>query len=323
MKIQRKVIAKLLSLTVLGFFATSAFADGTSTTPIAPATPTTPAPAAPAAPATPAPVATNPPIDFGDHKSSTLAAKAWDALNRNDMNAVLAYAKDCITRYATTAQQMQSQLTDYPTGSNADIFAKWALNDVGTVYYIRATGYLNNNMITEAQADFTTIVQSYKFAQCWDPAKNSFWKVGDAAADKLSALNGGYDFGDYSSSTLVAKAWKALQANDLKGVQAYVGETLKLYAATAKQMQSGLKDYPTGTNDSHSAIFQYWALNDVGTAVFVLGQAYQNSGDKTNAIINYKLVISDYLYAQCWDPQGWFWKPADAAQTAINNLGGQ
>jgi len=35
----------------------------------------------------------------------------------------------------------------------------------------------------------------------------------------------------------------------------------------------------------------------------------------------YNNLVKDYYYAQCWDPKGWFWKPAEAAQQALDELG--
>jgi hypothetical protein len=74
------------------------------------------------------------------------------------------------------------------------------------------------------------------------------------------------DFGDYSSSTLVQKAWGSLADKDLTSVEAYVKKTDEFYAAKAKDMQASLQTYATGSNDQ---IFKYWALNDVGTAWFI------------------------------------------------------
>jgi len=35
----------------------------------------------------------------------------------------------------------------------------------------------------------------------------------------------------------------------------------------------------------------------------------------------YDKLINDFFYAQCWDPSGWFWKPAEAAQEAVDAIG--
>ena len=75
--------------------------------------------------------------------------------------------------------------------------------------------------------------------------------------------------------------------------------------------KKALKTIPGGNKDN---IFQYWALNDVGTALFILGEAYRNAGQYEEAAQAYKKLINEYFYAQCWDPKGWFWKPAEAAE---------
>jgi tetratricopeptide (TPR) repeat protein len=256
--------------------------------------------------------------DFGDFRSTTLATKAWVALGKNDIEAVLAYTGKCIDLYGAKAKEMQASLKDYPTGSNDDIFKYWALNDVATSYYIQGEAYRQANMKEEAKEAFNKVVNDFTFGQCWD-TKGWFWKPAEAAKEKLAMLESGLsvDYGDYSSSTLVQKAWAALSGNDLNAVIAYVKKTTDMYSIKAKEMQAELKDYAVGTNDE---IFKYWALNDVGTALFILGEGYRQAGKKEEAAEAYKKLIDEYSYAQCWDPQGWFWKPAEAAQKKLGEM---
>ncbi|MBI3601280.1 MAG: tetratricopeptide repeat protein [Candidatus Omnitrophica bacterium] len=256
--------------------------------------------------------------NFGDYRSTTLATKAWGALDKNDIEAVLAYTNKCIELYAEQARKMQADLKDYPTGKNDDIFKYWALNDVATSYYIQGEAYRKANMKDESKEAFSKLVKDYSFGQTWDP-KGWFWKPAEAAKEKLAMAEAGVnlDFGDYTSSQLVQKAWAALAANDLNAVVTYVNKTVDLYAAKAKEMQSSLKEYPW---ESKEKTFSYWALNDVGTALFILGEAYRGAGKKEDAVQAYKKVIDDYFYAQCWDPQGWFWKPAEAAQQKLGDM---
>jgi len=258
------------------------------------------------------------PINFGDYRSTTLATKAWQALAQNDIESVLAYTNKCISLYAAQAKKMQAGLKDYPTGSNDDIFKYWALNDVATSYYIQGEAYRNAKMKDEAKEAYSKVVSDYSFGQAWD-TKGWFWKLGAAAKEKLDMIAAGvnWDFGDNSSSQLVQKAWAALAANDLKAVEAYANKTVELYAAKASEMQASLKEYPW---ESKEKTMSYWALNDVGTALFILGEAYQNAGKKEDAGKAYKRVIKEFFYAQCWDPNGWFWKPSEAAQQKLGEL---
>jgi len=258
------------------------------------------------------------PINFGDYRSSTLTTKAWGALAQNDIESVLAYTNKCISLYAAQASKMQTGLKDYATGSNDEIFKYWALNDVATSYYIQGEAYRAANMKDEAKEAYNKLIKDYTFGQAWDP-KGWFWKPAAAAQEKLDMIAAGvsYDFGDYSSSQLVQKAWSALAANDLKAVEVYVNKTLELYASKAKDMQASLKEYPW---ESKEKTFSYWALNDVGTALFIEGEAYQNAGRKDDATKAYKRVINEFFYSQCWDPGGWFWKPSEAAQQKLGEL---
>jgi len=257
-------------------------------------------------------------IDFGDYTSATLVNKAWDALKANDVKAVEAYTNKCVELYGAKAKDMQASLKDYATGSNNDIFKNWALNDVATIYYVEAEAYRAAGMKDKAKDAYNQIINTYSFGQAWD-TKGWFWKPAEGAKEKIQMMASGqnWDFGDYTSSTLVQKAWAALAANDVKGVEAYVNKAVDMYGGKAKDMQAALKEYPWESKDK---IFSNWALNDVGTALFILGEAYQNAGKKDQATSTYKRVINEFFYAQCWDPGGWFWKPAEAAQQKIGEL---
>lgn len=256
--------------------------------------------------------------DFGDYRSVTLATKAWDALSKGDIEAVLAYTNKCIALYGEQAKKMQASLTDYPTGTNQEIFSYWALNDVSTCLFIQGEAYRKAKMVDEAKEVFQKIIKEFSYGQCWD-TKGWFWKPADGAKEKLAAIESGsdLDFGDYTSETLTVKAWDALSKEDLDSVLAYTNKTIQLYETKAKDMQASLTEYPW---ESKEKIFSYWALNDVGTSFFIQGEAYKKAGKNKEAKDAYEKVINEFAFAQCWDPQGWFWKPADGAKQKLDEL---
>ncbi len=256
--------------------------------------------------------------DFGDMRSSSLTSKAWGALNENDLEAVLAYCNKSIELYSDKAKEMQIELKSYPTGTNSEIFAYWALNDIATCWFIKGEAFRRANKKDEAKAAFDELIQNYKFGQCWDP-KGWFWKPAEAAQEKLVIMDGGeaMDFSDNSSSALTAKAWQALNEKDLDAVQAYVKKVLELYEKQAKEMQASLKMYAW---ESKEKVFSYWALNDVGTSLYILGKAFEDAGKLPEAKEAYLRLLSEFKYAQCWDPGGWFWKPAEDAQQRLKKL---
>lgn len=256
--------------------------------------------------------------NFGDFRSETLTSKAWQALAEGDIEGVLAYTNKVLELYSEQAKGMQKSLNGYPEGANDQIFAYWALNDVATSLFIQGEAYRKANMIDEAKEVYQRIVDEFSYGQSWD-TKGWFWKPADAAKEKLEMIKTGsnVDFGDYTSSFMTTQAWKSLNGENAEEVLPYTNKVKELYAKKAKEMQESLTEYPWESQDK---IFSYWALNDVGTSLFIEGEAYKKLGKKKEAKKAYKTLVDQYYYAQCWDPNGWFWKPAEAAQQALEEL---
>ena len=256
--------------------------------------------------------------NFGDYRSVTLATKAWEALEKGDIEAVLAYTNKCIELYGEQAKKMQANLKGYVTGPDQEVFANWALNDVATSLFIQGEAYRKAKMIDEAKETYQKLIKDYTFGQCWD-TKGWFWKPAEAAKEKIAMIESGsdLDFGDSTSAQLTTKAWEALGKNDINAIMAYTNKCIQLYSDKAKEMQASLAEYPW---ESKEKIFSYWALNDVGTCYFIQGEAYKNAGKNKEAKVAYQKVASDYSFAQCWDPQGWFWKPAEGAQMKLDEI---
>jgi hypothetical protein len=126
------------------------------------------------------------------------------------------------------------------------------------------------------------------------------------------------DFGDRTSATLTSKAWKALGDGKPADAVAYARKCVEMYEKQAADMQKDLKA-PVPAEDKE-AVSSKWALNDVGTCLYIMGQALEKQDKGKEAVAAYKQLVEKLPYAQCWDPKGWFWKPADAAKTRIKSL---
>ena len=90
---------------------------------------------------------------------------------------------------------------------------------------------------------------------------------------------------------------------------------MNLYRKPANEQQASLSGFAP-----KEKAFDYWALNDVGTAFFIMGEAYVKKEDSKKALEAYKTLVDKYPHTQCWDTKGWFWKPAVAARGKINKL---
>ena len=251
--------------------------------------------------------------DFGNFTSETLTKKAWEALNAGDHAAVEAYTKKCIELYEAKARQQAVSLSDFAPKEQA--FDYWALNDVATSYFILGQSLSAQGKTNEAKDAFTIVIERFPFAQAWD-TQGWFWKVAQAAKDKLNTIGTDYDFGDYKSMTLTTKAWGALNKMDHQGVELYTKKCLELYEAEAKKQQAELKNFAPAEDVS-----KYWALNDVATCYFILGQSLLAQGKALEAQGAFKTVIEQFPFAQAWDPQGWFWHVADAASDKLSTIG--
>ena len=250
--------------------------------------------------------------DFGDFSSQTLTTKAWGALAGKDYAALDAFAKKCIALYEAKAIEQQASLSEFASKEKA--FNFWALNDVGTCYFILGKSYLAQGRVKEAQEAFRTVVDKFAYSQAWD-TKGWFWKVAEGSSDQLATIGTAYDFGDYTSETLTGKAWQALTGNDYKGIELYTKKCMELYEADAKKQQASLTEFAP-----KDKAFNYWALNDVATCYFIYGESLMAQKRFQEAKAAYERVVNDFGYAQCWDPKGWFWKVAAGARGKINKI---
>ncbi|MCK5178571.1 MAG: hypothetical protein KAR32_03505, partial [Candidatus Omnitrophica bacterium] len=120
------------------------------------------------------------------------------------------------------------------------------------------------------------------------------------------------------SEELVRLSWEASSQREIKRLNEFVGQCLRVYGAQAKAQQSQLTDFPERGQEE-----QYKALNDVGTCLFIKAEAVMNSGKSKKAIKEFKRIIKEYPWAQAWDPRGWSWSVAEKAQASIDVLTGK
>ena len=119
-----------------------------------------------------------------------------------------------------------------------------------------------------------------------------------------------------SSSALTTKAWGALTAKDYDGAIAATKTCIDTFKPQALAMQKALTAAPSDKD----ATFAQWALNDVGTCLFIQAKAFEGQNKAKEALEDYKFLADNLPFAQCWDTKGWFWKPADAAKERLKAL---
>lgn len=249
--------------------------------------------------------------DYGDYRSETLSQKAWQSLKERDLKGIEMYAGKCIYLFEREAKKMSTKIqTSAKKGQES---VNWALNDVATCYFILGERYLVEKKDALARQMYGEAAR-LGFAVCWDP-KGWYWNVADTAKDKIRTSGTKYNYEDYRSVTLTTKAWRSLNEDDYEGIELYAKKCIYLYENEAKQMRSQMNGYA-----QRNFIPYHWALNNVGTCYFILGEAYRKQGNLQQAEEAYRAVINNYSYAQCWDPRGWYWKVAEVCQKRLRGL---
>ena len=120
-------------------------------------------------------------IDFGDSSSSFLTSKAWESYGKKDYKSAIGYAQQCINKYKETALRQQNSLSQYP--KKEDIKKYWALNDVGTCYFIAGKSYPKLGDKAKGREYLSFIKSNLKFASCWD-THGWYWRVADALKNR-------------------------------------------------------------------------------------------------------------------------------------------
>ena len=131
-------------------------------------------------------------LDYGDYTSETLTTSAWNALNAGRYETAIKYTEKCVELYEEKAREMQAYMkAQPPSRSNKSpeaVHAYWALNDVGTSYFIRGEALLKLDKKAEAMAAFKAVMDQFSYAQTWDP-KGWFWSPAEAASKKVTLLS--------------------------------------------------------------------------------------------------------------------------------------
>lgn len=244
------------------------------------------------------------------YTSYELVVSAWHALDAKLYDQAIVLANQCAQDYADAAAEQAASLREPPSAAMANDY--WALNDVATALYIKGRALEKQGLPTVARGVYGQILKKYPHAQCYDP-RDYYWSVATAARDRIKCMEIQIDFGDYKSSTLTAKGWDALKQGRALAAEAYADKCVELYADEARKMQASLRGFPSAGLE-----WDYWALNDVGTCLFIKGQALAKQGKDAAAEKAFQDILGSFSYAQCWDPAGeWFWKVADAARKLL------
>ncbi|MFH1633848.1 MAG: tetratricopeptide repeat protein [Chloroflexota bacterium] len=125
-----------------------------------------------------------------------------------------------------------------------------------------------------------------------------------------------------NSEDFVVCAWDALGKEKFDRAIECAQQCTDAFEGVAFAQQDALTEAPpvgAVSDEENTAIHANWALNDVATSYFIMGKALVELGRVDEAKEAYQGAI-ELPYGRTWDPQGWFWSPAETASEELNKM---
>ena len=124
---------------------------------------------------------------------------------------------------------------------------------------------------------------------------------------------------------VITAAWEALTDGKYETAITNANQWINGFHGQATQLQEKLQkekaDFPTGavSDEVKTKILENGVLNNVAACYFIKGEASDKLGRTEDARKAYT-EAKKLTFARVWDPQGWFWSPADAAGDKLSAL---
>jgi hypothetical protein len=140
-----------------------------------------------------------------------------------------------------------------------------------------------------------------------------------------------FSFPAMAQQPCLKKAWEAFDRSAYTEAVDAASDCIDRFSARAQRDEGILeaaheKEPLTGGADNafdRKKIFDRWAVNDVATAYYIRGQAAEqlwklHKKQQLMTMARESYAAAQRLrYGRCWDPQGWFWSPAEAASDRL------
>src|SRR4029077_8111123 len=120
--------------------------------------------------------------------------------------------------------------------------------------------------------------------------------------------NPGTDLLYGASEEMVVRAWQLYENKNYTRAIRQAHATIHLWTKEAKALEKqkekevgGYLSYEKGNMEQFQKIHDYWALNDVAGAYFIIGKIADERHDYPRAIYAFTAILKDYRLAQMWD----------------------
>jgi hypothetical protein len=133
-------------------------------------------------------------------------------------------------------------------------------------------------------------------------------------------------------TALLSSGWDCFNKQDYACAIRSASPCVDQFARQAQRDQARIEagvtppPLPPGSADRNSPeakrTFANGVLNDAAACMFILGNAQEQTSLCADARKTYQ-DLAKLTYARVWDPQGWFWAPAESAEDGLGRLNGR
>ena len=123
------------------------------------------------------------------------------------------------------------------------------------------------------------------------------------------------------SCVMQVNAWDALGDERYDDAIAITEECTEQFGEAARETHSSMSGPIVAKNELEYWV-EYGVLTDVAACYFIQGEALTKLDRAEEALVAYRVLAEELNYSQLWDPRGWFWKPADVAESRIADIEG-
>lgn len=287
--------------------------------------------------------------------SGDFVTHAWAASSQGDFAKLDAIVADILKFYGEEARQEQSGLTGFPPRGKEQDYQ--AMNDVATVFFIKAEALMNYGKTDAAITLFDQVIKEYPSAQAWDP-RGWFWSIKEKSQASINVITGKVeeepdvptaglktvpklfakgkenviDYQRYGEFIDVGKSTYHYKINKPKELAEAVGEGI--YPNTngilkdpgyKKAKEAGRLDgnhWDFVHSDDVEAAFYKWALapEPWGVKLFYLGMIFEKAKMPYEALKAYHAIVVHFPKTVAWTYWQTPWYPAQAAISKIKHI---
>ncbi len=288
--------------------------------------------------------------------SKDFVRSAWEASSQGDLERLGKIVEKVVGAYGAKAAEQKGQLSGFPARGEEHQYQ--AMNDVATILFVKAEALMNYGRKEESMALFKQIIETYPWAQAWDP-RGWYWSVAEKSQSSIDVMTGKIvepeeetsperlkifpklyapgkervvDYTKYGKFLDVGQGTYHYEVSDPIGLGKVVGEGIypntgdvlrdPEFEKLKKEGRLNGSHWDFVNSDDLEAAFYKWATapEPWGVKLFYIGLIFEKAGMYYEALKAYHALVVHFPGAVGWTYWKTPWYPAQAAVAKIKHI---